>query len=98
MKRSRDRRVLDHVKSQPCLICGSLHGTDPHHVTSVGAGGKDTLDNVMPLCRRHHTLFHCRGLYEFIIEHPSVMEWLRKNNREDIISKFEFYMKFRREE
>lgn len=35
--------------------------SDPHHVRSRGAGGSD-IDNVIPLCRRHHQMFHQEGL------------------------------------
>jgi hypothetical protein len=31
-------------------------GLDIHHIDTRGSGGGDTIDNVILLCRRHHTL------------------------------------------
>jgi 5-methylcytosine-specific restriction endonuclease McrA len=37
---------------------GCSGGTDVHHIVSRGAGGGDTMDNMILLCRRHHNLAH----------------------------------------
>lgn len=29
-------------------------GLDPHHIKSVGSGGKDAVENLITLCRKHH--------------------------------------------
>lgn len=29
-------------------------GLDVHHITNKGAGGNDTPDNLVTLCRKHH--------------------------------------------
>ena len=91
MKIKRDRGHLDFIKKQPCIICGTTQGIDPHHVTSVGAGGTDKQDNVIPLCRKHHSWIHCVGLFEAIREYSIIYRWLILHKREDIISKFDFY-------
>ena len=40
----------------PCEVCGSL-GVDVHHIVPRGMGGskgKDTIENLIGLCRYHH--------------------------------------------
>jgi len=44
----------------PCCVCSQLPPSDPAHVRSRGAGGKDAA-NVAPLCRRHHIEQHALG-------------------------------------
>jgi len=50
------------IREQPCLICGAP--AEPAHVKSRGAGGAD-LDNIVPLCRRHHQEQHQSGIRSF---------------------------------
>lgn len=40
-----------------CVICG-MEGTDIHHIVFRSQGGEDTEDNLVVLCRRHHTMAH----------------------------------------
>lgn len=78
-KRIQDRDLLDDVKSRPCCACGTIHTVDPAHLISVGAGGHDTEENVVPLCRRHHIESHKIGLYKFAKRYPGFqMELIRK--------------------
>jgi 5-methylcytosine-specific restriction endonuclease McrA len=40
----------------PCEVCGS-QAVDIHHIKPRGIGGsktKDTIENLMALCRKHH--------------------------------------------
>jgi hypothetical protein len=46
----------------PCLVCGA-RPSDPHHVKSRGAGGRD--EHCVPLCRTHHDYFHSAGRLSF---------------------------------
>lgn len=46
-----------------CCACGKVGDTDPHHVTSRGAGGDDSC--TVPLCRRCHTRVHAAGQVTF---------------------------------
>jgi hypothetical protein len=46
-----------------CLVCGKIP-SDPHHVRTRGAGGVDK-DNIVPLCRFHHTELHTGGRHTF---------------------------------
>ena len=40
----------------PCEACGSK-STDIHHIHGRWKG-KDTIENLMALCRRHHSMAH----------------------------------------
>lgn len=52
----------------PCCVCLALPPSDPAHVLSRGAGGKDWA-NCAPLCRRHHSEQHHLGLRSFELRH-----------------------------
>jgi hypothetical protein len=58
-----------------CLVCGSKP-SDPAHIQSRGAGGDDTDQNVMPLCRRHHTEQGQIGITTFANKYLSVKLYL----------------------
>lgn len=53
----------------PCEVCGSKM-VDIHHIESRGMGGskeKDTIDNLMGLCRNCHNKFgDKKGYLEFL--------------------------------
>jgi len=51
-----------YVRDLPCLVCGA--NSDPHHVRTRGAGGKDNA-NLVPLCREHHQELHTIGVLTF---------------------------------
>lgn len=52
-----------YIREMRCLICNRLD-TDPHHVRTRGAGGRDEA-NLVPLCRTHHTELHTIGRLTF---------------------------------
>lgn len=52
----------------PCCVCNKRPPSDPAHVVSRGAGGRD-LGNIVPLCRRHHNEQGARGIKTFQSEH-----------------------------
>lgn len=83
-KRKGDPKVLEMVRNQRCSACGSWP-SDAHHVTTKGAGGGDTGDNVMPLCRTHHTEWHQSGPGKMISKYPGVLRWLEEHERMDVI-------------
>ena len=85
-KREGNSKVLEMVRKQRCCACGAWP-SDPHHVTTKGAGGGDTGDNVMPLCRRHHTEWHQRGPSLVCSKYGPVLEWLKAHERQDILIK-----------
>lgn len=83
-KRVKDRRLLDEIKKQPCIICGQ-RPSDPDHVVTRGAGGEDSERNVWPLCRRHHTERHTLGLRRLAHKYSAAMEALQKRGFTDIV-------------
>lgn len=87
-KRIRNRQLLDRVKSQPCVISdASCRGViDPQHITTVGHGGHDVENNVMPLCRAHHTEMGWSYVKMFE-KYPAVREWLIQHGRQDILER-----------
>jgi len=61
VKRVDNRALIDALKRIVtwCEWCGvpkhrSPWPLDPHHIKTRGAGGGDTLDNLVILCRLHH--------------------------------------------
>ena len=59
-KRIVDKTLLSQARECPCVVCYTLP-TDPAHVRSVGSGGGDTSQNIISLCRTHHSLQHLKG-------------------------------------
>lgn len=59
---------LDLVRSLPCAVC-SKRPVDPHHIKTKGAGGKDTLENLLSLCRMHHRQIHAMGRKTFFTKY-----------------------------
>jgi len=85
--RIEDRALLDSVMLQPCAACGRKPPSDPHHLTTRGAGGDDTVENVVPLCRFHHTEYHKSGPGRMIEKYASFKLWLEKMERHDLIER-----------
>lgn len=76
--RRSDRMLLDKVKQEHCVNCGASP-VDPAHIQSRGAGGDDSFENVLPLCRPCHHHQHYVGLCRFARLNKPVLEalWLR---------------------
>ena len=51
-----------------CRHCNNSNGLDPHHVKFASAGGTDTLDNLIALCRKCHDDIHGGRLKVEIVE------------------------------
>lgn len=85
-KRIVNEKVLAEARRQPCRCC-DRQGSDPHHVTSVKAGGGDTHDNVMPLCREHHVMWHKEGPGRMYEKFQGVRDWLWIMQRHDVVEK-----------
>jgi hypothetical protein len=104
-KRVVDKELLRVVSKLPCLACpmpspeeyfwilsnmeAAPRISDPHHVTSRGAGGGDTATNVMPLCRGHHNEWEApwRGPGFMVRNYPRVREWLYGAERFDVLER-----------
>lgn len=68
-KRFVDKRITAKARARDgaCLYGlwhkdGCSGGLDGHHIIPVGVGGPDTLENVITLCRWHHTLAEARRI------------------------------------
>lgn len=68
-KRVVNRKLLDTYHKMRCLICNEF--CDPAHVKSRGAGGHDLPENVLNLCRRHHSE-QSIGIVTFVLKYPVV--------------------------
>ena len=74
--------MLAYVRTQVCSAC-SYRSVDAHHVTSKGSGGDDTLNNLMPLCRVHHSEIHQIGNSRMCEKYGGVKSWFVKYKRYD---------------
>jgi hypothetical protein len=62
-RRQRDKRHLEFVSTQPCLVCGRSPA-DAHHLRFAeprALGRKVSDEFTVPLCRIHHRELHSRG-------------------------------------
>lgn len=76
------RWILDNIEAAPRI-------SDPHHVTTRGAGGDDVETNVMPLCRRHHDEVEApfKGYSYMIPRYPALRDWLILAKRFDVFER-----------
>lgn len=57
-KRVEDRAYLNFIRSQPCLECQRPPRSEAHHITTGGMGTKTDDYRTVPLCDKHHRIFH----------------------------------------
>jgi len=60
----RDKKYIEFIKDQPCLVCCSPGPSDPHRVrmgTDGGMGLKPSDKYAVPLCHTHHQVLHHYG-------------------------------------
>ena len=50
----------------PCELCGKK-AIDIHHIISRGKGGKDTIENLMALCREEHIKFGDKKQFMYML-------------------------------
>jgi hypothetical protein len=74
--------IVKLVSFEPCLCCGYVTGATPHHIKTRGSGGGDTIDNLMPLCQKHHTEVGTIGLIAFSAKYVRVYLWLMEHEWE----------------
>lgn len=72
-KRIENQKLLDEYRNRPCEVCGLAPKSDPHHLISRGAGGDDTPENLISLCRSHHIQAHTLGRDRFLAKYPHIM-------------------------
>ncbi len=82
----RDRKYLDWVRTQACLIEGRNDGTvEPAHIGTAGKGVKSSDDEVIPLSHRHHAKAHSVGEVRYLFDYlpiPILRKMLRLYARE----------------
>lgn len=61
--------------------------SDADHLTTRGAGGDDSWDNVWPLCRKHHQERHFYGVGWMVLHYEMCGRWLELNGRQDILDR-----------
>lgn len=83
-KRTVNPELLETVRNMRCIICNA-YPCDPHHITTQGAGGGDTGDNLLPICRVHHTEVHKIGVKTFIKRYLAVRIWMEDHERWDVL-------------
>jgi 5-methylcytosine-specific restriction endonuclease McrA len=84
-QRTKNRELLDWIKEMRCVACGLSGPSDPAHIRSRGAGGGDTFDNVIPLCRPCHSLQHNSGWAYFSERYPQIQFELLVRGRADLL-------------
>ena len=84
-ERIRDEKLKAEVRAQGCVVdnCDCSGPVDPHHVKTRGAGGDDTRENLMPLCRWHHIEAGMIGVWTFIKKYglafsTELQRWIRR--------------------
>lgn len=76
-KRLKDKNAINYVKGLPCCACGVWYGIDAHHILSRGSGGPDTIANLLPLCRKHHTEIHQYGITKMTELYSALRNYIR---------------------
>lgn len=82
-KRIKSEAILKSVRLWGCLVDNRdcIGVTEPHHVKTRGAGGDDTIENLMPLCHYHHDEVGRLGRQSFIKKYGIYFDgkrWSRK--------------------
>ncbi len=85
-KRVKNPSLIKRIANEPCLIC-SKWPSDPHHITTRGAGGDDVGNNLMPLCHLHHVEWHQVGVSKMVHQYPDIAVWLETHDRYDILAR-----------
>lgn len=61
----RDRKYLDYLRTQPCLITGGrtndYEAVDPCHIGTAGKGLKSPDNEALPISHWRHVEMHSRG-------------------------------------
>ena len=63
-----------------CTQCGAL-AVDIHHIKFRSQGGSDQIENLIALCRKHHTYAHDHNT----LEHRKHLTELQKNLLEEVL-------------
>ena len=67
---------MEKYRGQPCVVCGTTYGTVGEHIKTKGAGGRDSVNNVMPICQLHHNEKGNKGVRHMAETYESYFYWL----------------------
>jgi 5-methylcytosine-specific restriction endonuclease McrA len=67
--------LINFIKTLPCIVCGQT-ADDAHHIKTKKSGGKDIPENLIPLTRDCHSLWHLKGTKYMAETYPTVKKWL----------------------
>ncbi len=74
----RDRKYLDWLRTQPCVICGvsatQYLAVDPAHIGTLGKGIKSSDDEALPIKHDIHVAMHQHG--EMSVIKDNMPDWL----------------------
>lgn len=64
------RKVVMRLIRSPCIICGETlsYNSEGDHVVPVSKGGRDSVSNFIPLCKRHNASKGNKDLMEWGIQ------------------------------
>lgn len=65
-KRVIDLKLIRRIKAEACRACDAPPPSDAHHLRTKGAGGDDSLTNLISLCRGCHQAIHRMGVKTFV--------------------------------
>lgn len=85
-KRIVNKKLIESVRKLPCMACFEI-ANEAHHVTTVGAGGDDVAENLLPVCHVHHMEIHKGGWKRAIGKYPAIRSWLEAAGRFDILER-----------
>lgn len=85
-KRIINKELIDEIRLMGCIVNNNQclrSCIDVHHITTIGAGGGDTIENLVPLCRKCHQAIHYSGSKSMAKNSSSYKEYLVKIGREE---------------
>lgn len=82
-----DKQLVAYVRLLSCVACGKRPCGEAHHVTTRGAGGGDTVNNLMPTCKQCHSAIHQYGYAKAIERRPGIGVWLQEAGRTDVLER-----------
>lgn len=74
-KRIEDKELVRSYHTKRCVICRK-YAPDPAHIKTRGSGGDDVPENILPLCRNHHSEQGQKGFKYMVTKYPLLVKQL----------------------
>lgn len=71
----KNKKLRESFHKKRCLVCNKV-GCDPCHIRTFAVTLCDDENNLMPLCREHHTEQGQIGIVTFLRKYPSVLSYV----------------------